>query len=61
MFLDFLKTARAHIKGGEKFPKIDGFVTFKETPDGVLLTAKIRGLPQSESHCKRKIFWISHS
>ena len=41
MFANIFKTAKAHIKGSTKYPKIDGIVTFKETKDGVLLTAKI--------------------
>ena len=61
MFFDFFKTADAHIKGGKEYPQIDGVVTFKETKDGVLLTAKIKGLPHSKNNCKRKIFWISYS
>ena len=61
MFSNILKIAKAHIKGSTKYPKIDGIVTFKETKDGVLLTAKINGLPQSKDKCKRKIFWISYT
>ena len=49
----FFNRAKAYIKGGKKFPQINGIVTFKETSDGVLLTAKINGLPQSKDHCKR--------
>ena len=40
MFSNIFKTAKAHIKGSTKYPKIDGIVTFKETTNGVLLTAK---------------------
>ena len=61
MFSNIFNVAKAHIKGGKEFPKIDGTVTFKETKDGVLLTAKVTGLPQSKDHCKRKIFRISYS
>lgn len=57
----FLNRAKAHIKGGKKFPKIDGLVTFKEVSNGVLLTAKITGLPKSKDNHKRKIFWFSYS
>ena len=57
----FFNRVKAHIKGGKDFPKIDGIVTFKEVSDGVLLTAKIDGLPNSKNRCKRKIFWISYS
>ena len=61
MFLSHFKFAKAHIKGGKEFPKIDGLVTFKEVKDGILLTAKINGLPKSNNHCKRKIFWFSYT
>lgn len=49
-------TAKAHIKGGKKYPKIDGTVTFKETKEGVLVTAKIKGLPQSSNKCTGRFF-----
>lgn len=48
--------AKAIIKGSRKYPKIDGIVYFKETKDGVLLTAKIKGLPTSKSNCSGKFF-----
>lgn len=48
--------AKAIIKGGKEYPKISGTVYFKETKDGVLLTAKIDGLPQSKEHCKGSFF-----
>ena len=57
----FFNIAKAQIKGGKKFPKINGIVTFKDVKDGVILTAKIYGLPQSDSHCKGRFFWISHT
>ena len=56
MFLNVLNTAKAHIKGGKKFSKIDGIITFKEVKNGVILTAKVNGLPQSKDHCKGKFF-----
>ena len=61
MFSNIFKTAKAHIKGSTKYPKIDGIVTFKETTNGVILTAKINGLPQSKDKCSRKIFWFSYT
>lgn len=61
MFSNIFKTANAHIKGSTKYPKINGIVTFKETKDGVLLTAKINGLPQSKDKCTRKILWFSYT
>ena len=56
MFLNVFNTAKAHIKGGKKFPEINGIVTFKEIKDGVILTAKVNGLPQSKDHCKGSFF-----
>lgn len=61
MFRNMSYIAVAHLKGSTKYPKINGIVTFKETKDGVLLTAKILGLPQSKDNCKRKIFWSSYT
>ena len=48
--------SKESIKGGHKYPKIDGIVYFKETKDGVLLTAKIKGLPTSKDDCNGKFF-----
>lgn len=49
-------SAKANIKGGKKFPEINGTVNFKEVKNGVLLTAKINGLPQSKYRCKGRFF-----
>lgn len=56
MFSNIFKTAKAHVKGGKQYPDIDGIVYFKETKNGVLLTAKIDGLPQSPNNCKGRFF-----
>lgn len=56
MFLNIFKGAVAHIKGGKEFPNINGSVYFKEVKNGILLTAKINGLPQSKTHCKGRFF-----
>lgn len=48
--------ARAYIKGGKKYPQINGIVTFKETKKGILVTAKINGLPRSKDYCKGRFF-----
>lgn len=56
MFINIFNSAKAHIKGGKKYPKINGTVTFKETKNGILLTAKIKGLPQSNNNCKGRFF-----
>lgn len=47
---------KAHIRGGKSFPKIDGIVTFKEVSNGVLVTAKINNLPQSNMCCSGRFF-----
>ena len=52
----FFYTAKANIKGGSKFPQINGTVAFKEVKNGIILTAKINGLPQSKDHCKGRFF-----
>ena len=52
----FMKYARANITGGKEYPEIKGCVFFKETTDGVLLTAQIKGLPQSNNNCKGRFF-----
>ncbi|MBR6504624.1 MAG: superoxide dismutase family protein [Clostridia bacterium] len=56
MFSNIFNTAKAHVKGSRQSPEIDGLVTFKETKNGVLLTAKINGLPQSKDNCKGSFF-----
>lgn len=56
MFLNIFNTAKAHIKGGKEYPKIDGTVTFKGTKYGVLVTSKISGLPQSKNNCTGNFF-----
>lgn len=56
MFKNIFNTATAHVKGGNGYPNINGIVTFKETKMGVLVTAKIYGLPQSNDHCTGRFF-----
>ena len=35
LFTHIFNTAKAHIKGGKKYPKINGLITFKETKNGI--------------------------
>lgn len=56
MFLMKSNEAHAQIKGGKQYPSIKGNVEFKETKDGVLLTAKIHGLPKSPNRCRGRFF-----
>lgn len=56
MFTNIFNTAKAVIKGGKNHPNIDGIVTFKENTNGILVTAKISGLPQSKTSCSGRFF-----
>lgn len=56
MFSSVFYSAKAHIKGGKNYPNIEGNVYFKETKDGVLMTAKIHGLPMSTTKCTGRFF-----
>lgn len=56
MFTNIFNSAKAHIRGGKKYPKINGTVTFKETKNGILMTAKINGLPQKIGNCTGRFF-----
>lgn len=56
MLCSFIYDAKAHIRGSKKYPNIDGFVYFRESKDGVILTAKVKGLPQSPNKCKGRFF-----
>ena len=48
--------AKADIKGSKDFPNINGAVYFKETSNGVLVTAKIKGLHQYKNKCVGRFF-----
>ena len=41
--------AIAHIRGDAEHPELLGYVSFYDHPDGVLVTADIRGLPDSNT------------
>lgn len=56
MFTNIFNIAKANIKGGKKYPKINGAVTFREVKNGVLVTAKVNGLPQSSDSCTSRFF-----
>ena len=58
MFSNIFYDAKAHIKGGKSYPKIDGIITFKDTKDGVLVSAKVTGLPQSKDACTGRFFGL---
>lgn len=56
MFTNVFNNAKAIIKGGKKYPKVNGIVTFRETKNGVILTAKVNNLPQSKDKCTGRFF-----
>lgn len=56
MFQYNLNTAKADIKGNSNHPNISGFVFFEETQNGVIVTAQVEGLPQSQTNCKGRFF-----
>lgn len=56
MFLNIFNTAKAIIKGGKQYPKINGVVYFKETQNGVLITARIDHLPEADNNCTGRFF-----
>lgn len=56
MIKGIFNSAKATIKGGKKYPNLKGTVTFKETKSGTLVTAKVKGLPQSIGRCKGRFF-----
>ena len=56
MLLSIFSDAKASIKGSKDFPNIKGNVYFRETSDGIMVTAKIQGLPKSKNKCKGRFF-----
>lgn len=56
MLSNIFYDAKAIIRGGKKYPKINGSVYFNETKNGVIVTAKINNLPQSKNNCTGRFF-----
>lgn len=56
MFSNIFYNARAIIKGNKEYPRINGIVTFKQTKNGIILTADIRDLPQANDSCSNRFF-----
>lgn len=48
--------AKAIVRGSSKFPNIRGTFWFRQTRNGVIVTAKVTGLPTSNRICENKIF-----
>ena len=44
-----ISSAKAVINGDDKYPKLHGEVTFRRLKEGVLVTARVSGLPKTES------------
>ena len=51
--------AKADIKGSQEYPNIRGTVYFKEVTNHVVVTAKIKGLPQSKDKCKSRFLYLT--
>ncbi len=51
-----LINAKANIRGGKKFPNINGEVYFRQTTNGVIVTTRIYNLPSSSNVCNSRIF-----
>ena len=56
MLSNIFYDAKAIIRGGKKYPKINGTVYFNETKNGVIVTAKINNLPQSKNNYTGRFF-----
>lgn len=56
MLSNIFYNAKAIVKGGKEYPKINGTVYFKETKNGVLVTAQIYGLPKAKNNCTGRFF-----
>lgn len=48
--------AVAEVQGSTQYPQLHGKVMFNQKPQGVLVTAEVRGLPFSDVQCKNRIF-----
>ena len=48
--------AWARIRGSDIYPEIQGKVEFFQTNTGVIVSAKVVGLPQEKDKCKQPIF-----
>lgn len=56
MLKNIFRTAKAEIKGGRKYPKINGVIKFRETKKGVLIKVEVEGLPESKDKCTGRFF-----
>ena len=56
MFSSIFKSVKAQIRGEKEYPNIKGTVEFKDTKNGILVTAKIKGLPTKTNKCIGNFF-----
>ena len=55
-FLANQPRAFAHVQGSEKYPQVEGLVTFYDFLDGTIVMADISGLPHEEETGERGFF-----
>ena len=55
---NFFYDAKATVIGSKKYPKLKGTFWFREVKEGVLVTAKIYGLPTSSKDCNNRVFAV---
>lgn len=53
---DRIYQAEASVHGGNGYPRIRGTVRFRQLQEGVLVTARLWGLPTASGACDRQIF-----
>ena len=55
---NFFNKAKAIVNGSPNYPQIKGIFEFNEVKEGILVTAKVAGLPTSNSTCKHNVFAV---
>ena len=55
---NFIYDAKATVKGSKKYPGINGTFWFHKVKEGILVTAKVFGLPSSNNNCDGRIFAV---
>lgn len=48
--------AAAALRGGNGYPDLTGYAWFRQTPEGVLVTIRVEGLPTGETPCGGRFF-----
>ena len=57
-FINEAPAAIAEINGSPDYPDINGVMQFYQTTSGVIVAARITGLPKSDSECSKPIFAV---